>query len=450
MSNTRHDPAQQLYNRYREMSDEGLVALYREGGFTAEGEATILRVLKERGLDRAELLLSSVDEKVVEEPVASGPSGLGGWLILLFINLSWSLLIGLFRLQSNYLSLFTDGRWTQLSDPASPHYDFLLSMIILWEMVFELALMTMIGVLIFLFFRKSYLFPKVYIWTLVASVVFSISDGITLSVLYGENYLGSLEWIARSAIWIAYVSLSKRVKNTFTQGRKKRESIDLHERETLPEQPKPFERLDIFNQWAENYNPSSSNVDFPFQGYDEVLDQVVEQADPTPAASVLDLGIGTGNLAVRFLPFDCAITGIDFSEKMLQQAAELLPDAELIQADLTAPFPPELNRQFDLIVAGYVLHEFDDQVKLSLIERLVQNHLKPKGRIVIGDISFPNGKIRELAEERWRHLWDHREHYWSAEEMCEQIEKKIVGTVVRYQQVSECAGVYTICRELEG
>ena len=432
------------------MTDEGLVALYREGGFTAEAEAIILRVLEERELDRAELFLPSIDEKVVEERIVSGPSGLGGWLILLFINLLVSLLFGFFWLKRDYLSLFVDGTWTQVSDPASPHYDFFLSIIVLWEMVFELALITMLGVLIVLFFRKSFLFPKVLVWTLVASIIFSISDSITLSILYGENYFGGLTEILRAIIWIAYVSSSRRVKNTFTQGRKKRESTDLQERETMSEQPKPIERLDLFNQWAEDYAPSSSNEDFPFQGYDEVLDQVVEQADPTQAASVLDLGIGTGNLAARFLSFDCAITGVDFSEKMLHQAAELLPDAELIRADLTAPFPPELNRHFDLIVAGYVLHEFDDEVKLSLIERLVQNHLKPNGRIVIGDISFPNEKIRVLAEERWRHLWDNREHYWSAEEMCEQIEKKIVGIIVRYRQVSECAGVYTIGRELEG
>ena len=69
-----------------------------------------------------------------------------------------------------------------------------------------------------------------------------------------------------------------------------------------------------FDDWAENYDQSVANTQsFPFTGYEEVLDKVVELATPQPGMQVLDLGTGTGNLALRFDAIGCEIWGTDFS-----------------------------------------------------------------------------------------------------------------------------------------
>jgi ubiquinone/menaquinone biosynthesis C-methylase UbiE len=59
------------------------------------------------------------------------------------------------------------------------------------------------------------------------------------------------------------------------------------------------DRTPLFDGWAENYDATIAPTRFPFGGYDQVLDKVVRLAEVAPRMQVLDLGIGTGNLAVR-------------------------------------------------------------------------------------------------------------------------------------------------------
>jgi ubiquinone/menaquinone biosynthesis C-methylase UbiE len=77
-----------------------------------------------------------------------------------------------------------------------------------------------------------------------------------------------------------------------------------------------------FDDWAATLDQDVLEYaeKFPFIGYTLVLDEVVRQAAVQPGLPVLDLGIGTGNLAGRFLTMDCPVYGLDFSSKMLAAA----------------------------------------------------------------------------------------------------------------------------------
>ena len=428
---------QQLYDRYNDLTDAELIVLYNEGGLLPDAEAVLLHMIGERRIRPEEVGERHEDYfRSSNSFEKSGPKGLGGWLIVVGLGL-FSKLIWIVRdLEYYYFPIFSDGTWSFLSDPSSSAYDPFLSFFIIWEIVFSIALAVMQVILIYLFFQRSFWFPKAYIWTLVAGIVFTISDAVILNIFYNEPYTYGVNWIITSSIWIAYMLKSKRVKNTFTRKGK--------EKEKMNEVPatQPSDRVALFDNWAQDYNPASSKAEFPFQGYDAVLDTVVDCAEPVQGMALLDLGIGTGNLAARFIPFDCKITGIDFSGEMLKKTAEKFPEFELMQVDLRQPLPESLQSRFDCIVSGYLFHELNDDRKAMVIERLVRESLKPGGRFVIGDISFPNSEIREMAHERWKQLWDETEHYWSAEEMKEKLEK--IGLDVQYQQVSGCAGVYTL------
>ena len=60
-------------------------------------------------------------------------------------------------------------------------------------------------------------------------------------------------------------------------------------------------RIRLFDEWAEHYEQSiRSDCGFPFDGYEQVLDEIVRAADAQCGMKVLDLGIGTGNVAARF------------------------------------------------------------------------------------------------------------------------------------------------------
>jgi ubiquinone/menaquinone biosynthesis C-methylase UbiE len=58
-----------------------------------------------------------------------------------------------------------------------------------------------------------------------------------------------------------------------------------------------------FDDWAENYDKCVSDWQgFPLTNYDELLGRITALAAPRPGLTVLDLGTGTGNLALPFAP----------------------------------------------------------------------------------------------------------------------------------------------------
>jgi putative AdoMet-dependent methyltransferase len=207
----------------------------------------------------------------------------------------------------------------------------------------------------------------------------------------------------------------------------------------------PRDRRDLFDDWAKTYDSSVRDDAFPLEGYQRVLGTIVDIAAAGHGMGVLDLGVGTGNLAKRFLELDCRVWGVDFSAEMLVAAGAKLPGARLVQADLRGEWTSELPRDFDRIVSGYVFHEFDLSRKVDLLARAIDECLAPDGRIVIGDVAFPTVAAREQARERWRSLWDETEHYWAADEAREACAH--VGIGLEYRQVSSCGGVFVIRRQ---
>ncbi len=197
-----------------------------------------------------------------------------------------------------------------------------------------------------------------------------------------------------------------------------------------------------FDGWAENYdkNIPESPV-FPFDGYEQVLDMVVNRAEAHPGLSVLDLGTGTGNLALRFAEAGCALWCTDFSEPMLAKARQKLPGAQLFKHDLRQPWPDALNRRFDRIVSAYVFHHFELPQKVKIVTDLAGNRLSPGGRLVIADLSFPDRATMEAFARSVGDLWED-EFYWLADESLAAL--AAAGLHADYVQVSACAGVYTI------
>jgi putative AdoMet-dependent methyltransferase len=195
-----------------------------------------------------------------------------------------------------------------------------------------------------------------------------------------------------------------------------------------------------FDSWAKNYDQSvQENTTFPFVGYNPVLQEIFSLSRVSKGQAVLDLGTGTGNLAVLFARQGCRLTCTDFSEAMLARAREKLPEAEQYLHDLRVPLP-FANRRFDAIVSAYVFHHFPLTQKMEICQRLAQESLAPNGSLVIGDISFPSLTGLETFKQTVPD-WDD-EHYWLADETLAALQK--AGMKAHYSQVSPCAGVYQI------
>jgi len=205
-----------------------------------------------------------------------------------------------------------------------------------------------------------------------------------------------------------------------------------------------IKRKDLFNSWANNYDEDLETPnDFPFDGYEKVLDTIVKEAQTEKGMTIFDLGSGTGNLSAKFYDLGCRVTGLDFSSAMIAEAKKKLPKVFFMQADLTKPF--RLGAKVDCIVSAYVFHEFDLKTKYSIIEHSL-SHLKANGKLIIGDISFASRNDRALAFERFKHVWDETEHYWAADETGESLNTSIT---MSYQQLSSCAGVFVFKKEQE-
>lgn len=199
-----------------------------------------------------------------------------------------------------------------------------------------------------------------------------------------------------------------------------------------------------FDAWATNYDQSVSETQgFPFTGYQKVLDKIVELANPLPGMHVLDLGTGTGNLALRFAALGCELWGTDFSAAMLAKAKRKLPKMRLFQADLRGDWPQELHCHFDRIVSAYVFHHFELDKKVQIITDLANLRLDSEGRIIIADIAFQDQSALEVEKRTVGDEWED-EYYWLANEILPVLQDTGLNTI--FHPISSCAGVFEISK----
>ena len=92
-----------------------------------------------------------------------------------------------------------------------------------------------------------------------------------------------------------------------------------------------------FDLWAEDYDKfvgiSEEKNTYPFAGYKVVLGKIYQSIMRKPKAVVLDLGFGSGRLTARLYEKGCTVYGQDFSEHMIELAAQKMPEARLYQGD---------------------------------------------------------------------------------------------------------------------
>ena len=119
-------------------------------------------------------------------------------------------------------------------------------------------------------------------------------------------------------------------------------------------------------------------------GYNELEAAVAAAAAGLDANTVLELGTGTGETALRVLAShpEAHWTGIDSSEAMLARARERLPGADLRLARLDDPLP---DGPFDLTVSVLAVHHLDGPAKRDLFARIAQ----VSDAFVLGDLVVP-------------------------------------------------------------
>ena len=140
--------------------------------------------------------------------------------------------------------------------------------------------------------------------------------------------------------------------------------------------------------WARYYDLFGKVISF---GRDKAIRQkLVELAAPAPGESVLDVGCGTGTLAIAIMPRvgEGEVHGIDASPEMIEVAqekarktrSEIAFQVALIEA---IPFP---NGSFDLVTSSPMLHHLPDDLKRRGFAE-IRRVLKPGGRFLAMDFA---------------------------------------------------------------
>lgn len=107
-------------------------------------------------------------------------------------------------------------------------------------------------------------------------------------------------------------------------------------------------------------------------------DAFIAQMQLTKEKSVLEIGVGTGRLALRVIPLCRYFCGIDLSEKTIARAGEHLPEAaQLICGDfLTHDFA----QTFDVIYSSLTFMHIEN--KQAAVEKIA-GLLRESGRFVL-------------------------------------------------------------------
>ncbi|MHA2025259.1 MAG: class I SAM-dependent DNA methyltransferase [Candidatus Thorarchaeota archaeon] len=204
----------------------------------------------------------------------------------------------------------------------------------------------------------------------------------------------------------------------------------------------PERTPELFDSWASSYDYwiEIGSDSFPFRGYDNVLNRIVRLTECGLGSRILDVGIGTGNLALRFVEFGCEIWGIDYSSRMLEEAKKKVPNAKLFHVNVESEWPPDIEIGFDSIVSAYTLHHLTLERKVRAVKRIANDLLRDGGKLVVGDVSFTTSSNRASARIKLASSWDDDEYYWAADEFIQLMD----GFSVSYEQVSDFGGVYLI------
>lgn len=149
---------------------------------------------------------------------------------------------------------------------------------------------------------------------------------------------------------------------------------------------------DRFSQIAGHYDDKHGSEEKPI--YNACASLVIDHADPRPDDVVLDLGTGTGLIALALAENAECVVGRDISEGMLEQARSKAANngIENVEFGYGEFRDPQYDGEIDVVVSNFAFHHLTDEEKHEAIEAIAS--LGPR-RFVLGDAMFFNSSDPE-------------------------------------------------------
>jgi len=150
-------------------------------------------------------------------------------------------------------------------------------------------------------------------------------------------------------------------------------------------------------------------------GYKEVVDKIIQLVDKKSYCSILDVGTGTGRIALKLADKVFKIVAIDISQEMLNKLDEEtrkkhIDNIQTVRRNITdwsflwpVSDPILLGCAFNSVICSLVLHHINTRWKKVVLEEL-KGSLKSDGLLVILGVNAKSAwKVKKLAN---RLYWD--------------------------------------------
>lgn len=146
------------------------------------------------------------------------------------------------------------------------------------------------------------------------------------------------------------------------------------------------EFLTVFKDWAEEYDTVVAGGDRQYQDVFENYDDILGEIVALSGESVIEFGIGTGNLTSRLLAEGKEVWGVEPSVEMRSVAEKKLPtQVTIVDGDMQnfskPPYP------VDSIVSSYVFHHLSDDEKKDVLKNYAAL-LVNGGKLIFADTLF--------------------------------------------------------------
>ncbi len=146
---------------------------------------------------------------------------------------------------------------------------------------------------------------------------------------------------------------------------------------------------------------------FTLGGEKRFREKILRLAELEPGETVLDIGCGTGTLAVlakRQVGREGVVYGVDASPEMIARAKEKARRAKVAIEFSEAPVQalPLPNASVDVVLSTLMLHHLPKKARPQ-IARETRRVLKPGGRFLVVDFAKPTHDKRTLMDRFHRH-----------------------------------------------
>lgn len=125
-------------------------------------------------------------------------------------------------------------------------------------------------------------------------------------------------------------------------------------------------------------------------GFQNLRNAIIARAQPSPAEHALDIGVGTGLLALPLAERCAVVWAIDVSPAMIDHLRRSVAERSLANLHSmvgSATTLPLADASVSLVVSNYCFHHLREEGKRRLLAE-AHRVLTPGGRLVFGDMMF--------------------------------------------------------------